>query len=157
MIKPYFLWKIKFNLKKRDKTDDIVSNLREARSILVICENKTSDVMSFISDMREFLPKAKISTWIFNKLNDDLKTRNRGVKESEIRKVRTKKYDLVIDLTGYEEIPWLYFVSNFQTKVNVGIIQSDKQGIFNLLMNPSDKTKIDYNFLIEYLRRLVST
>ena len=157
MIKPYFLWKIKFNLKKRDKTDDIVSNLREARSILVICENKTSDVMSFISDMREFLPKAKISTWIFNKLNDDLKTRNRGVKESEIRKVRTKKYDLVIDLTGYEEIPWLYFVSNFQTKVNVGIIQSDKQGIFNLLVNPSDKTKIDYNFLIEYLRRLVST
>ena len=157
MIKPYFLWKIKFNLKKREKTDDIVSNLREARSILVICVNKTSDVMSFISDMREFLPKAKISTWIFNKLNDDLKTRNRGVKESEIRKVRTKKYDLVIDLTGYEEIPWLYFVSNFQTKVNVGIIQSDKQGIFNLLVNPSDKTKIDYNFLIEYLRRLVST
>ena len=157
MIKPYFLWKIKFNLKKRDKTDDIVSNLREARSILVICENKTSDVMSFISDMREFLPKAKISTWIFNKLNDDMKTRNSGVKESEIRKVRTKKYDLVIDLTGYEEIPWLYFVSNFQTKVNVGIIQSDKQGIFNLLVNPSDKTKIDYNFLIEYLRRLVST
>lgn len=157
MIKPYFLWKIKFNLKKREKTDDIVSNLREARSILVICVNKTSDVMSFISDMREFLPKAKISTWIFNKLNDDMKTRNSGVKESEIRKVRTKKYDLVIDLTGYEEIPWLYFVSNFQTKVNVGIIQSDKQGIFNLLVNPSDKTKIDYNFLIEYLRRLVST
>ena len=157
MIKPYFLWKIKFNLKKRDKTDDIVSNLREARSILVICENKTSDVMSFISDMREFLPKAKISTWIFNKLNDDLKTRNRGVKESEIRKVRTKKYDLVIDLTGYEEIPWLYFVSNFQTKVNVGIIQSDKQGIFNLLVNPSDRTKIDYNFLEEYLRRIVSS
>ena len=149
MIKPYFLWKIKFNLKKREKTDDIVSNLREARSILVICINKTSDVMSFISDMRKFLPKAKISTWIFNQLNDDLKTRNSGVKESEIRKVRTKKYDLVIDLTGYEEIPWLYFVSNFQTKVNVGIIQSDKHGIFNLLVNPSDRTIIDYNFLID--------
>ena len=157
MIKPYFLWKIKINLMRREKTDDIVSNLRSARSILVICVNKTSDVMSFISDIRKFLPKAKISTWIFNQLNDDLKTRNNGVKESEIKKARTKKYDLVIDLTGYEEIPWLYFVSNFQSKVNVGIIQSDKQGIFNLLVNPSDRTKIDYNFLEEYLRRIVSS
>ena len=156
MINPYYNWKIKFNLKNREKIDDLVSVLRSAGKVLVLCENKTSDVMAFISDIRTLLPKAKISTWIFNKLDEENKTRNNGIKESEIKKVRSKKYDFIVDLTEFDEVPWLYFVSNINTKVAMGIIENDLLGIYNLKVNPVNRSNKDYKILIDYLRSFVS-
>jgi len=158
MIRPYFLFRINRILRKREKIIDLVRGLKESKSILILCENKSADVMSFFGELKTLLPKAKLNTWIFNQLNENLKTRSGGVKESVIKEVRVKEYDLVIDLTMYNQISWLYFVANIRTKITVGVLGNDENGLFDLIVSPnSSSAKADYQFLIDYITKLVNS
>jgi hypothetical protein len=154
----FYGWKLK-RLKKRKNIpgDDLVSSLKNIDSILILCSEKNTAIMTFYNSLQKIFPNVQINTWVYDELNEKQRLGNHGVRKEAGEKLAEDHFGMIIDAAPYVTREWFYFVSLLSADILAGISKTDEYHIYNLLITfNTGKTSADgFRMVTDYLTKLV--
>jgi len=156
MIKQYYSWKLRKRKKSSQYNTDLLRLMKDVHSILIVCVEKNTAIMSFSSNLQNLYPSGKIDTWVYSELSEKQRKGKSGVSKEVRDDILKMKFDMIIDITPFVSEEWFYFFSFMAGDIKVGVSKSDDYQLYDLVISfGTGRTVVDgYRMVSEYIKKL---